>query len=286
MPSAKDIDEALLRGWPLPVPAEGSKDERGSIFVVAGAPQMPGAAVLAATAALRAGSGKLQIGTCASVAAHVAIAVPEALVVGLEETPSGALSLAAVKTIVERANRADALAIGPGLVDEFASGALIASVTGALEVPVLVDAAALACFAEHPDALAHLNGRAVLTPHAGEMAAMLGRPRDEIEADQAKFAREAARRFGAVVALKGSATYIAAPDGTLYCNTRGDVGLGDIGLGRCAGRHHRRIARARRGAGAGGGVGRVSACACGSGALGARSGWVSWPARFRLRCRC
>ncbi len=226
-----DIDDALLRGWPLPVPEEGSKDERGSVFVVAGAPQMPGAAVLAATAALRAGAGKLQIGTVASVAAHVGMAVPESLVVALDEAPSGAISLSAVAQIVERANRADAVVIGPGLVDEFASSALIAAVTAGLEKPAVIDAAALACFAEHPGAIARLGGRAVLTPHAGEMAAMLDRPRDEIEADQARFAREAAERFGAVVALKGAQTYIAQPDGTLYRNARGDVGLATSGSG-------------------------------------------------------
>jgi hydroxyethylthiazole kinase-like uncharacterized protein yjeF len=213
------------------VPEEGSKDERGSVFVVAGAPQMPGAAVLAATAALRAGAGKLQIGTVASVAAHVAIAVPESLVVALDEAPSGAISLAAVAKIVERANRADAVVIGPGLVDEFASSALIAAITAGLERPAVIDAAALACFADHPGAIARLGGRAVLTPHAGEMAAMLGRQRDEIEADQARFAREAAERFGAVVALKGAQTYIAAPDGAMYRNARGHVGLATSGSG-------------------------------------------------------
>jgi ADP-dependent NAD(P)H-hydrate dehydratase len=226
-----DIDDALLRAWPLPVPAEGSKDDRGSVFVVAGAPQMPGAAVLAATAALRAGAGKLQIGTAASIAGHVGIAVPEALVVALDEAPSGAIAMSSVVTIVERANRADASVIGPGLVDEFASAALIAAVTAKLEQPVVLDAAALACFAEHPGAIARLDGRAVLTPHAGEMAAMLGRPREEIEAEPARFAREAAQRYGAVVVLKGAQTFIAEPDGTLYRNARGDVGLATSGSG-------------------------------------------------------
>ena len=117
-PRRKPIGAALLRAWPLPVPASGDKNARGSVFVVAGAPQMPGAAMLCATAALRAGAGKLQIGTCASVAAHVGSAVLEALVVALDETPSGAIALSSAKTIAERANKADALVIGPGLVDE------------------------------------------------------------------------------------------------------------------------------------------------------------------------
>ncbi|MEA2720477.1 MAG: ADP-dependent NAD(P)H-hydrate dehydratase, partial [Candidatus Eremiobacteraeota bacterium] len=141
MPAAEpvvEIGEALLRAWPLPVPPGGDKNARGSIFVVAGAPQMPGAAILCATAALRAGAGKLQIGTCASVAAHVGSDVLESLVVALEETPSGAIALASAQTIAERANRADALVFGPGLVDEKASGALIAAVVEKLDVPAVI----------------------------------------------------------------------------------------------------------------------------------------------------
>jgi hydroxyethylthiazole kinase-like uncharacterized protein yjeF len=225
------IDAALLRRWPLPVPEGGDKNARGSIFVVAGAPQMPGAAILCATAALRAGAGKLQIGTCASVAAHVGTAVLESLVVALEETSSGAIALACSDTIADRANRADALVIGPGLVDESASAELIAAVAAKLDVPAVIDAAALACFCDRADTIARLGGRAILTPHAGEMATMLQRPREEVEANPERYARDAARRFGAVVALKGETTHIADPDGALYRNDHGDIGLATSGSG-------------------------------------------------------
>lgn len=225
------IDAALLRSWPLPQPGDGGKDERGRVFVVAGAPQMPGAAILCATAALRAGAGKLQIGTCASVAAHVGSAVLESLVVALRETPSGAIALASAPQIIEHANKADALVIGPGLVDENASSDLIAAVAAELDVPAVIDAAALACFAGRRDAFVHLRGRAILTPHAGEMATMLGCDRDTVESDPPRHAREAAKKFGAIVALKGATTYIADPTGALYRNDHGDVGLATSGSG-------------------------------------------------------
>ncbi|HWT05805.1 MAG TPA: NAD(P)H-hydrate dehydratase [Xanthomonadales bacterium] len=231
MPASKPVDAALLRTWPLPLPQGGDKNARGSVFVVAGAPQMPGAAILCATAALRAGAGKLQIGTCASVAAHVATAVPESLVVALEETPSGAIALASAAPIVERANKADALVIGPGLVDGRASARLIAAVAHDLDVPAVIDAAALGCFSDDAGAITRLGGRAVLTPHAGEMASMLSCERDAVEADPASFAVEAARRFNAVAALKGETTYIAEPDGALYRNEHGNVGLATSGSG-------------------------------------------------------
>ena len=80
------VDDALLRAWPLPEAEEdGDKERRGSVLVVAGSREMPGAAVLAGTAALRAGAGKLVIATPQSAAPTVAGAVPEARVVALPE---------------------------------------------------------------------------------------------------------------------------------------------------------------------------------------------------------
>nr|MDQ6926624.1 NAD(P)H-hydrate dehydratase [Candidatus Eremiobacteraeota bacterium] len=231
MPASKPVDAALLRAWPLPLPEGGDKNARGSVFVVAGAPQMPGAAILCATATLRAGAGKLQIGTCASVAAHVGSAVPESLVVALAETASGAVAMSNVDAIAGHANEADALVIGPGMVDESATAALIVAVAQALDVPTVIDAAALACFHERADALQRLAGRVVLTPHAGEMAAMLSCERAEVEADPAAYALDAARRFNVVVALKGETTHIAEPNGALYRNEHGNVGLATSGSG-------------------------------------------------------
>ena len=84
------ITSEFLSRIPLPQPSEdGDKDQRGRVLVIAGSASVPGAALLAATAALRAGAGKLQIATCQSIATHLGLAVPEALVLGLPETPAG-----------------------------------------------------------------------------------------------------------------------------------------------------------------------------------------------------
>ncbi len=226
-----DIGRALLRQWPLPVPAAGSKDERGRILIVGGAPQMPGPVILAGVAALRAGAGKLQIATCEAIAPHVGAAVLEALVVSMPQTPSGAFAAAALDEIVRRGNAADAVVIGPGMVDEKACALLVASVCAQLQTAAVIDAAALACVRDHDHALRPLDGRAILTPHAGEMARMLAVPKDDVEAEPARYVSVAAQRFGAVVALKGAQTYIATPAGELYCNRHGTVGLATSGSG-------------------------------------------------------
>ena len=89
-PAVHEVTTQLLHEWPLPMPgAEGDKEERGHVLVLGGSREMPGAVILAATAALRAGAGKLTVATGASVAQLVASAMPEARVIGLAETEAG-----------------------------------------------------------------------------------------------------------------------------------------------------------------------------------------------------
>lgn len=224
----------LLRGWPLPQPApDGDKDSRGCVLCIGGASEMPGAIVLTAAAALRAGAGKLQIGTARSVGVSVGIAMPEARVFGWPETKRGGLR-PSIKEAAARVNGSAATVIGPGMLDDEAVDRLVCRLLPRVEgTPLVLDAAALKVL-ESPAAaeqLPRLRGHAVLTPHAGEMASMLGIPREEVCADPRGSAREAARRWNAVVALKGGDTYIAAPDGYLHHFDGGHVGLATSGSG-------------------------------------------------------
>src|SRR3954471_3777468 len=82
----RPITDALLRSWPLPDPAgEGSKEARGRVVIIGGAVEMPGAAILASNAALRAGAGKVRVASPKAVAPYVATAVPELFVFGIED---------------------------------------------------------------------------------------------------------------------------------------------------------------------------------------------------------
>lgn len=228
------ISPALLRRWPLPQPdEEGDKEERGRVLVVGGAWEMPGAVVLAATAALRAGAGKLQIATCRSLAQMVAVAIPEARVFALPETRAGAVALSAAAEISKRAAEMDAVLIGPGMIDEKLVAQLVQKVLPRIgKATVILDAGGLACFKESPQCLHHLGCKAVLTPHAGEMANMLGISKLAVTRDPLATARKAATDLRAVVALKGAETYIAAHGNSkTYCNRTGNVGLATSGSG-------------------------------------------------------
>jgi ADP-dependent NAD(P)H-hydrate dehydratase len=229
--SSRPVTPALLRRHPIPLESHGGKEGRGVALIVGGAPQMPGAIALTATGALRAGAGKLQIATSRSIAREVGIVMPEAYVIGVDETPQGGLARGGVAPILERAERADAIVIGPGMVDERGSTPALAGLVARLKVPLVLDAAALALLRERPTALRHLERRAILTPHSGEMAGLLRCEREEVEGRFAAAAAEAAQRFGAVVALKDRDTYIAAPDGESYCLRGEPVGIATSGSG-------------------------------------------------------
>jgi hydroxyethylthiazole kinase-like uncharacterized protein yjeF len=220
---------------PLPQPDEASdKNARGRVLAVGGASETPGAILLAGVAALRAGAGKLQLATVKSAASALGVAVPEALVVALAEARSGEIAgEAAVRALRERAQQVDALLLGPGMSSERAAHALVRGLVRQLgdESSLVLDAAAVGALHGDDDVLLELHGRAVLTPHAGEMATLLGIEKDDVERDPSGCALAAASTFGAVVALKGPESWIAEPDGALYRYAGGSVGLATSGSG-------------------------------------------------------
>jgi ADP-dependent NAD(P)H-hydrate dehydratase len=229
----RQIDDALLRRWPLPrVHGDQGKDDRGRVLVVGGSRQIPGAAILAAVASLRAGAGKLQIATSRSVATAVAVSVPEALVLGIPETSRGEIAASGCRALHEHIQRVDALLIGPGMMDARAGVRLLRHcVAGGTDAVLVVDAAPLAAFAgRKPLPHRHRPG-IVLTPHAGEMAKLWGVKREEVVRHALAMAREASAQLDAVIVLKGARTWIVAPDGSAFRNTAGNVGLGTSGSG-------------------------------------------------------
>jgi hydroxyethylthiazole kinase-like uncharacterized protein yjeF len=228
------VTPKLLGAWPVPQPEEDDdKEARGRVLVIAGSTEIGGAVVLAATAALRAGAGKMQIATCRSLAPHVSMAVPEARVIALAETRAGGIAASGFKLIEEELAGAQSILVGPGMLDEAATARLLKNILPLIERATLVlDAGALTFLRHQPESLARLHGRVVLTPHAGEMASLLGVEKAAVEADPLETVRHAVKKLGAVVALKGRETLIAAPaSGNVYCNRAGNVGLATSGSG-------------------------------------------------------
>jgi hydroxyethylthiazole kinase-like uncharacterized protein yjeF len=239
LPKPVAITPSWLARHALPQPSHGGdKDARGRILVIAGAGEMPGAALLSAVAALRAGAGKLQVATCASAAPLVAAAVPEARVVALPETRAGALAAAARERISRMAEHADAVVVGPGLLESDTTARMLAAWLAELHaIPVVIDAAALCAFDDDAERVARGDALRIITPHAGEAARLLGCERDDVVARPLERGVEMARRFAAVCVMKGATSYIVdgpallGGGGGVASNDYGNVGLATSGSG-------------------------------------------------------
>lgn len=206
------------------VPRRGAQDTKytsGSVLVAGGQPGMTGAACLTALAALRADAG------------YVTLAVPEASLGAAESLALEPVKIAwrdddALETIVRAAERSGAVAVGPGLGRSDQRRALVRGLLERLDLPVVVDADAL--FGLEPFERANPT---ILTPHAGELARLLGTDATWVGEHRLEAAQRAAERFDAVVLLKGSDTIVAAPQrGVIVCDlgppSLATAGTGDV----------------------------------------------------------
>jgi hydroxyethylthiazole kinase-like uncharacterized protein yjeF len=209
------------------------------VLVVGGSQQIPGAVILAAIAALRAGAGKITVATAARAAPLVAQAVYEARVVGLEETASGIFKRAGARSLPQDCG---AVLIGPGMEGDPQNRAFVAAVLERQrDAKVVLDAGAMDVVRAAPlravrsrssvDGNARAPSSLLLTPHAGELAHLSGSDKSRILEDPEAAVAEAARRWNAVIALKGAATFIGTPDGRLWRHQGGNIGLATSGSG-------------------------------------------------------
>jgi hydroxyethylthiazole kinase-like uncharacterized protein yjeF len=239
-PTTFENSPALWRGL-FPVPdIAGHKYGRGHAVVVSGGASHTGAARLAAMAALRAGAGLVTIASPRDALIVNATAELAVMVRPIDDAPELEMLLAD--------RRFNAVAIGPGAGVGAATRELVLAVLGG-ERAAVIDADGLTSFAQDGvrDALfaaLAANGRAVLTPHAGEFHRLFGGALGASErpggGSKTELARAAARKSGAVVVFKGPDTVIAAPDGRAAINANAPpwlatAGTGDVLAGLIAG---------------------------------------------------
>lgn len=230
MTGATPLTRAALEDFPLPPVEEGDKHDHGRLLVVAGTREIPGAALLCATAAMRAGAGKLQIATAASVAPHVGVAMPESRTVGLAEDADGGFARSAVETVARLAADVDAVVAGPGMSEGPACAALASALLQGPAAAIL-DAGVLRSLPAAQADSRNARRLPVLLPHAGEMAALLGCDETRVEADPIGCGRECAARYAAITLVKGSTSHVVHPDGRVWTFDGGVPGLGVSGSG-------------------------------------------------------
>jgi ADP-dependent NAD(P)H-hydrate dehydratase len=226
------VTAALLRRWPLPQPGDSAdKQDRGVAMVIGGAAEVPGALLLSGVAALRVGAGKLQLAGPRAAATPLGVALPEARVFALGESDDGFLDRRAAGRAAECAHGADAILIGPGMLNEKATCGFMDEILGKVsDRNLVIDAYALIALRDGRYHFAE-GTSVVLTPNQPEMARITGDKPDSIARDPLGVASTVSRDLNAVVALKGPETLIATPYGEAFRYTGGDVGLATSGSG-------------------------------------------------------
>ena len=219
------LGKAALRAHPLPPVIDGDKESKGRILVIAGSRDVPGAALLTATAAMRAGAGKLRIATVESVAPQLGMAMPEAMVIGLAEAKDGGFARASVDRLAELASESDAIVAGPGVKGNGAC-ARIASRLLKSRAAVALDVAFLESVRP-----TRAKSTPIFLPNASELTSLLGCDQDEVERDPVGCGERAAKRYGAIVLVKGVTSHVVTPDGESWSYEGGAPGLGVSGSG-------------------------------------------------------
>jgi len=230
-----------LSSW-LPAPGSGShKGDWGKLLIVGGSPGLTGATALAATAALRLGTGLVRIGLPRSLNPILEATLTEAMTIPLPEGEDGQLLASGAERILSGFGDWDSLVLGPGLGRSPEGDRLTMRLLGGWRGPLVIDADALNALAGWgPDSwvararevrAAGLPGGAVLTPHPGEMSRLTGRPIPELIARPIDTAREWATRWGVTLVLKGAPSVIASCEGEVAVNPTGNSGLATGGSG-------------------------------------------------------
>ncbi len=228
-PAAWVAEAFDLRALLVPRPLDAHKYRVGHVAVFAGSRGKPGAAVLAAHGAMRAGAGAVTLATWPDVASALETRIAEVMVARLVDDAEGVGALArAIDSILSNKR---AVVVGPGFGTDARARVAVSHILAHYPGPMVVDADALTL---HAGALADFNvasGRVVLTPHAGELARLLDTTSEQVESDRFTAAREAAARAQCVVLLKGPFSVIAGPDGKVVVNPTGNPALATAGSG-------------------------------------------------------
>lgn len=216
---------------PVPPVEEADKDAHGRLLLIAGSNQTPGSAAIAATAAMRSGCGSVSIATVEPMAPHVALAVPEALVIALPMSRDGGISGRAVAEVEQWLERYDAVVAGPGMKQGKPCGLLAKRLLESGLERLVLDAAMLYALPPHDGVARQATTNPILLPHDREMAALIGCEEEQASREPLRCGLECAARYDALVLAKGPQSYIVTPDGASWRYEGGGPGLGVSGSG-------------------------------------------------------
>lgn len=220
------VPESIKRCFP-PRAADSHKGTYGTLLSICGSYGMAGAAVLAARAAGRCGTGLVIAALPESIYPIAAAQLPEVVFVPFKETACADR----LKKLAPHVKKCTALLIGCGLGNTAASTQLTEALLNAATCPIVLDADGINAAAMHISILETAHPPLILTPHPKELSRLLHCTVEQIQTDRKLAAQTAASRFHAIVVLKGHNTVIAEPNGSVSVNNTGNPGMAVAGSG-------------------------------------------------------
>jgi NAD(P)H-hydrate epimerase len=213
-----------------PRPAESHKGMFGRVLVVAGSRGMSGAAILAASGALRGGAGLVRLAVPEELLPIAAAANPCYLTAPLPQDGAGRISEQATTAIFDLIEANDVIAVGPGIGQSDALTRLVLKLLAEITKPIVLDADGLNALDGHLDRLKHRGAPSIFTPHPGELARLLKTTAKAIEDQRQDHAVPFAAEHRVILVLKGHGTIVT--DGRkLYINRTGNAGMASGGTG-------------------------------------------------------
>ena len=221
-----DIRKLLPRRRP-----DTHKGDYGHVFVIAGSVGMTGAATLTSMGALLSGSGLVTLGIPKSLNPILEVKLTEVMTKPLPETDDQTLSEGAFSKILKFTEKANCVAIGPGLSRNFSTEKLVKELIVSLDKPMVLDADGINALEGGAPILSSAKAPIVITPHPGEMARLVSLSREAIVKAKEKVAKNFANKYNVVCVLKGHRTVVADPKGKVYVNLTGNPGMASGGVG-------------------------------------------------------
>ena len=235
------VDDELALTFLPARPKDSHKGTCGKILIVAGSRGMTGAASLAAMSAMKVGAGLVTLAVPESLNPIYEMKLTEVMTAPLDEVKLGIIGGdKASEKILDLAEKVDAILLGPGIGRERETQALVKKIVSEVDKPLVLDADAIYPFNAHADELKACKQIPILTPHLGELSALLNIPVEKLRPALVPEVRRAAQEFRAIIVAKCEATIVGYPNGEIFISPLGNSamasgGCGDVLAGAIAG---------------------------------------------------
>ncbi len=225
--SEKDIREYFSKKRPV----ECNKYDFGRLTLVCGSYGMAGAAKIAAFAAVKCGTGLVDMCLPRSIYGIVSADLSEPVFYPLQENSDGRISADNAENIVNILSKTDSVLVGCGLGIDNDTKSIVEQIIGNADCNIILDADGINCVSQNINIIKRAKSNIILTPHMGEMSRLVGLTPSEIQSDIFNIGRSFAAENHVVLVLKGPRTLIFEPTGDVYINVTSDSSMATAGTG-------------------------------------------------------